>query len=59
MALGECDRLPTPQVLAAQPCWCFFMSWAELTFSKNSNEQILDLYNSPKVVTREQLPKFR
>lgn len=59
MGIGECARLPTPNVLAAQPRWCFFMSWAELTFSRNCSEQILELYRSPNVVTREQLPKFR
>jgi mannan endo-1,4-beta-mannosidase len=59
MAIGECDRLPTPQLLTSQPRWCFFMSWAELTFDKNSNQQILDLYNAPNVVNRDRLPKFR
>ena len=59
MALGECERLPSAQILAAQPRWCFFMSWAELTFSRNSSQQILDLYRAPNVLTRDQLPKFR
>lgn len=59
MAIGECDRLPTPALLDAQPRWCFFMSWAELTFEKNSDSQIRDLYASPRVLTRERLPRFR
>lgn len=59
MAIGECDRLPTPQILAAQPRWCFFMSWAELTFNHNTPEQIRALYQSPKVVTRDRLPRFK
>jgi len=59
MAIGECAGLPTAQMLAAQPRWCFFMSWAELTFTKNSDQQILDLYNSPRVTTRERLPRFK
>lgn len=59
MAIGECDRLPNPALLGAQPRWCFFMSWSELTFSKNSEQQILELYNSSRVVTRERLPKMR
>ncbi len=58
MAIGECEKLPTPRQLKAQPRWCFFMSWAELTFGKNSDQQILDLYQAPSVITREQLPKF-
>lgn len=59
IAIGECDRLPTRQILATQPRWCFFMSWAELTFQKNKPEQILDLYRAPQVLTREQLPRFK
>jgi mannan endo-1,4-beta-mannosidase len=59
MAIGECDRLPTPQVLTAQPRWCFFMSWAELTFNTNTTQQIQDLYHAPNVVTRDRLPKFK
>ncbi len=59
MAIGECGKLPTARMLQEQPRWCFFMSWAELTFSRNSNQQILDLYKAPNVVTREQLPKFK
>lgn len=59
MAIGECEKLPTPQLLAAQPRWCFFMSWAELTFRRNSDQQIRELYLAPNVVTRDRLPKFR
>ena len=58
MAIGECEKLPSAPVLAAQPRWCFFMSWAELTFTRNSDQQILDLYQSPRVVTRDRLPRF-
>jgi hypothetical protein len=59
MGIGECDRLPTPALLTEQPRWAFFMSWAELTFQKNSEQQIRDLYSSPNVVTRDRLPKFQ
>ena len=59
MAIGECEKLPTPQILAREPRWCFFMSWAELTFSGNSEAAIRALYQDPKVVTREALPRFK
>ncbi|MFI5378756.1 MAG: glycosyl hydrolase [Tepidisphaerales bacterium] len=59
MAIGECAKLPTAQLLAAQPRWCFFMSWAELTFKDNTNQQIIDLYRSQRVVTRDRLPRFK
>lgn len=59
MGIGECEKLPTAELLKAQPRWCFFMSWAELTFGKNSEQQINELYQSPNVITREQLPGFK
>ncbi len=59
IAIGECDKLPSPEILQSQPRWCFFMSWAELTFNHNSNKQITDLYRSPRVVTQKGLPSFK
>ncbi len=59
MAIGECQKLPTPKILESQPRWCFFMSWAELTFTGNSDEQIRALYRAPNVITLDRLPKFK
>lgn len=58
MGIGECNKLPAPEMFAAQPRWSFFMSWAELTFTDNTDEQIRALYNSPRAITREMLPEF-
>ena len=57
IAIGECAALPTPEILAAQPRWTFFMSWAELVQEKNSVEAIKRIYNDPRVLTRDELPK--
>ncbi|MBO6015662.1 MAG: discoidin domain-containing protein [Lachnospiraceae bacterium] len=59
MAIGECDKLPTSAELRAQPNWCFVMSWAELTFSKNNNTQIQNLYWADNVIIRSELPSFK
>lgn len=59
MAIGECEKLPSPVILKQQPRWCFFMSWAELTFTHNSPQQIQELYKSSSVVTRNLLPNFK
>src|SRR6516164_5787471 len=56
IAIGECQRLPTADELAAQPRWTFFMAWAELVFSGNSVQQIQALYNAGNVITRDRLP---
>jgi mannan endo-1,4-beta-mannosidase len=58
IAIGECKKLPPVRLLEAQPRWCFFVSWSELTFLHNSNQEILDLYQASRVLTRDRLPKF-
>lgn len=56
IAIGECERLPSPQELLEQPKWSFFMGWSELTFSKNTEAEIRALYSAKHVVTLEQMP---
>lgn len=56
IAIGECQLLPTPEELSAQPKWTFFMSWAELTVKHNTLMQIKQLYGSTHVVTLEEMP---
>lgn len=51
MAIGECQVLPTLQELENQPLWTFFMSWAELTFEYNTDDQIRTLYGGGRVLT--------
>jgi len=59
IAIGECDKLPTPQLLAEQPRYVFFMAWAEMVFSKNSIADIQTLYSNANVVNRDKLPDLR
>lgn len=56
MAIGECARLPDPEMLAAQPRWVFFMPWAELVKETNTTEEIRALYGHPRVITRDEMP---
>ena len=58
IAVGECDKLPTPNELYQQPKWSFVMSWAELTFQKNTGTEIQKLYWADNVIIREELPNF-
>ncbi|ONI41456.1 hypothetical protein AN640_07995 [Candidatus Epulonipiscium fishelsonii] len=51
IAIGECDVLPTIEEIKEQPKWVFIMSWAELTFEKNSDQKIIELYNSDITIT--------
>jgi mannan endo-1,4-beta-mannosidase len=52
LAIGECARLPSPSVLAAQPRWAWFLAWAELVKQHNTIEEINAFYNHPRVVNR-------
>ena len=51
IAIGECDVLPTSSILYSQPYWTYFMAWADLTQSSNSNATIHTLYNAANVLT--------
>ena len=56
MAIGECSRLPSPEILEAQPRWVFFMPWAELVKESNTEEQIIEIYKHPAVFTLDEMP---
>ncbi|HNW43403.1 MAG TPA: glycosyl hydrolase [Elusimicrobiales bacterium] len=57
VAIGECGKLPTAQLLREQPRWVFFMAWAELAFTKNTLPQLKELYGAENIVTLERLKK--
>jgi len=59
IAIGECAKLPAPAELAAQPRWAFFMAWAELVYSSNSEQEIRGLYADPRVITLDEMPGWR
>lgn len=50
IAIGETGKLPLPSVLAAQPCWTWFLGWAELVKASNTITEIRAVYNDPRVV---------
>ena len=59
IAIGECSKLPTPEVLKTQPRWVFFMPWAELVKQSNTVEQITEIYNHPAVISRDEMPGWK
>ncbi|MFA7421862.1 MAG: glycosyl hydrolase [Melioribacteraceae bacterium] len=56
IAIGECEKLPSIAMLQQQPRWVFFMAWAELVYSKNTNAEIQAVYNGQNVVTLNEMP---
>ncbi len=59
IAIGECAKLPTASKLSSQPRWVFCMSWAELTFSNNTNTEIQNLYWASNVIVQSELPDLK
>ncbi|MBC6612471.1 discoidin domain-containing protein [Hymenobacter sp. BT507] len=56
IAIGECEVLPSPSLLASQPKWSFFMGWSELVFEKNSNTTIQNTFWANNVLVRDEMP---
>ncbi|HYG18802.1 MAG TPA: glycosyl hydrolase [Ohtaekwangia sp.] len=56
IGIGECQDLPTIAELIAQRRWTFFMSWSELTFESNTDQEIKTLYNGAYILTLDEMP---
>lgn len=56
IAIGECQSLPSVSQLAAQPGWTFFMGWSELVAENNSSDALRALFDSPRVLTLDEMP---
>jgi mannan endo-1,4-beta-mannosidase len=66
MGIGECNVLPSVEILTKQPNWSFFMSWSEETFFDfehnqvtNTDDKIKAVYNSDRVITLEEMPGWK
>lgn len=52
IALGEVGRVPSPEVLKAQPKWTWFMIWADIV-DFNPLDALRAVFDSPSVLTRD------
>jgi len=59
MAIGECSKLPSSEMLASQPRWIFFMPWAELVKEANTTEEINQIYNDSRIITLDEMPGWK
>jgi len=57
ISIGECQDLPSPDVLAKQPRWAWFMGWSELVFKQNPTEKIRGIYDDRRVLTLGARPR--
>jgi mannan endo-1,4-beta-mannosidase len=53
IALGEVGAAPTPDILAAQPAWTYFMIWSNIVDSSNTPESLRAIYGAPSSLTRD------
>src|SRR5271170_4731637 len=53
IALGEVGAAPTPDILAAQPRWTYFMIWSNIVDSSNTPESLKAIYGAPTSLTRD------
>lgn len=56
LGLSEHSQLVPPALLKQQP-YVWFMSWGEMLFNANSPEEIKRTYDSPRVLSAEDVPK--
>jgi mannan endo-1,4-beta-mannosidase len=58
IAIGECGKLPTIELLKQQPKWAWFMCWSEFLETANNDWGIRhDLYHSDQVMTLDEYTK--
>ena len=62
IAIGECFNLPSAQIINTYPQYTFFMNWSYglkkglSCENTNSDAFIREVYNNPKVITRDEMP---
>lgn len=59
IALGECGRLPTPEILAKQPQWTWFMCWTDFLVNQNEPDAVRQLYQTERVLTLDPVRAMR
>jgi hypothetical protein len=57
IAVGECNQLPSPAELAAQPRWSYLSLWPD--FVERNAAALPALYQAPNVVTLDKMPGWR
>ncbi|GLB51298.1 hypothetical protein NBRC110019_03370 [Neptunitalea chrysea] len=55
IALGEVGQLPKANILEKQPKWSWFMVWANWIETANNKEGILEVYNRPNTLTKDNI----
>ena len=59
IAIGECQKYPTAEILAKQPKWTFFMGWSELVFEHNKVPAIKSLITATNVISLDEMQGWK
>lgn len=59
IALGEVGHMPTPEILAEQPQWVWFMTWAAHMHTANTEQELKTIYTNDRVLNREDVVKAK
>ncbi|MBR4267322.1 MAG: hypothetical protein IKQ46_14825 [Bacteroidales bacterium] len=57
VAIGECGKLPTEDLLKKQSKWAWFMCWSEFLETANEWSDRYNLYNCDQVITLDEFTK--
>ena len=55
IAMGEIGYAPDPEILDQQTQWTWFMMWSRFPWTKNTPAEIKDLYQHPRVVSKDEM----
>ena len=55
IALGEVGNPPTPEIIAQQPYWTWFMPWGSLVLWRDNPEVLKQLFQDDRLLTRDEL----
>jgi mannan endo-1,4-beta-mannosidase len=55
IALGEVGTMPSPEIVAAQPQWVWFMEWAQCLHTQNNPDSVRMIYNAPCTLTLDEI----
>jgi len=58
-AIGECSAMPTLMEFESQNGYAWFMLWSDLGYKANSKEQLIEVFNSDKCLTADEVLKMR
>jgi mannan endo-1,4-beta-mannosidase len=57
IALGEVGNPPSPETLAAQKSWTWFMPWGQLAFEGQNPERLKVIFEDPRVLTHDEVTR--